>query len=401
MFEDYYYGDDIFTKPKNGAKKEKQVKKVKQIKNKKKVKCEKLKKQTSSFSGAENLPKKNGDYTSDAQSNKIKINCEYGSKEGQDSDNGFFINIAQLANELANKEHSFDNNIQKQTIMPIKPIPQRHNGSKINLLLNACKISDGGNGQVPGMDGSKKRDDKALNKSIQDILSNDPAKLLLNESNFQQLNEKLIPMKSNGSLANMTDTITALLNLQNRCKNRSGSENEDSSKLITPSNKKTKRVFADGYASSDKKPKRISYSDNKGSYSLYKGTEKRDLKHSFIDEDYSVTRVKQTVQNGGITQLILERKQDEIFDPIINISNPSKSLLSSFSGSLGTPNLNSLITKLGKASEEGASIAKQVRDIMANSLSKKAIDLNRKGSDLFSYETKINSLPILYVNNLK
>ena len=62
--------------------------------------------------------------------------------------NGILTNHSQLPEQQIKddrttpKEGSQNLNGLKSNVVPVKPIPQRVNGSKINILLNACKINN-------------------------------------------------------------------------------------------------------------------------------------------------------------------------------------------------------------------------------------------------------------------
>jgi hypothetical protein len=355
--------------------------------------------------------------TTQGQSKKTKAVHDTSFYGLNEADGNLMANISHLASALAKNNGNYANNIQKPSIVPFKPIPQRQNGTGMNLLYNACKISEG---NLNLDESAKKRNDKALDKSMHEILSNETSNML--------------GVNTPGSLGNMQTAITALLNMrkdqlpfvdnpnlslklnnaQSVGDRRSSSENEDSSKLRTPSKKhcmrvengssskaKTKRVYPDAYGNSDIKAKRITYSDTKGNYSLYRSGDKRDLKKSFVDDEVFVSRVKQTVRNGGITQLVLERKQDEVYDPVINIATPQRKLWSTFKDQGTTSNLNSIIAKLGGESQPSGSIADKIKHLMSEKLGKQVGEYSKRGGDIFSNDPKINSLPLLFSNGHK
>jgi hypothetical protein len=82
------------------------------------------------------------------------------------------------------KEGNQNFNGFKSNMAPVKPIPQRVNGSKINILLNACKINNYmKTPTVPMLDeNAKKREEKAHNKRISEIINNSEEGLLSSNS---------------------------------------------------------------------------------------------------------------------------------------------------------------------------------------------------------------------------
>lgn len=98
---------------------------------------------------------------------------------------------------------SSNKNMDTSNIYPVKPVPQRQTGSNLGFLLDAYRMSNPPKIiQNHSIDESlKKREDKALNKQLQQILSNNTNTLNNNNSSF--------------SLGNMQDTLNAILNKNN------------------------------------------------------------------------------------------------------------------------------------------------------------------------------------------
>lgn len=100
------------------------------------------------------------------------------------------------------KEGSQITNGLKSNVVPVKPIPQRVNGSKINILLNACKINNYmKTPTVPlAEETTKKREEKAQSK-INELINNSEEGFLSNNSHHLA--------------KSMKETIAALLSMKN------------------------------------------------------------------------------------------------------------------------------------------------------------------------------------------
>lgn len=124
------------------------------------------------------------------------------------------------------------------------------------------------------------------------------------------------------------------------------------------------------------------------------------MKRSFAEEA-PISRIKQTVRNGGTMQLIINREQDEIYDSIIDIALPPKNHMLSSPNQADTPNLNSLIDKLGnKVCAEG-SIAYKIQHLVAECFNKPCEGSLKGSNEVVSCGSKINSLPIYRSNSTK
>ena len=195
VFADYYYGDDIFTKAKNANKKEK----PKQVKNKRKAKLEKPKKVSPSANGNKGSSSNTAKSDEPPKEKTIKIKCEAnGNKFAMQTLNSF-PTLNQLAKEISSRDMNYGKSFQSQLTMPVKPIPQRHNGSKLGFLMNAYKIHNEAKTTNGYEESRKKRDEKAFSKDLENILS--------------QENNPLMSSNRSELLGNVQNTLNAILNM--------------------------------------------------------------------------------------------------------------------------------------------------------------------------------------------
>lgn len=182
----------------------------------------------------------------------IKIRCEANGAEFTKQTMSSFTSLNNLTKEIISKDMNYGRSFQPQSTIPVKPIPQRHNGSKLGFLMSAFKIQNEAK-NTNGLDENlyKKRDEKAYSKNLEQILS--------------QENYSLWSSNRNEIHGNVQDTLNAILSmnggrinipdLENGGMNstkfkistavderRSSSEVEDNSRLKTPSKQKYKRV---------------------------------------------------------------------------------------------------------------------------------------------------------------
>ena len=146
--------------------------------------------------------------------------------------------------------------------------------------------------------------------------------------------------------------------------------------------------------------KKNSNSTSKFQSHFTKGLEKRDLKKSFANENYSASRVKQTIRKDNTLQLILERGEGEIYDQVLSFSLPQRKLSTAFPESMATPNLNSLVAKLGSRSDLSDSIFRKIQHLVEVSLKGNKSETTSLNRDIHSNDTKMNFLPSLYVSDL-
>lgn len=415
VFEDYYYGDEIFSKPKNASKKKNGENKDKEVKPVKKQKSEKTKKSIESIK----------------ETAKIKVKDEVTTKTQKSKTNSSLIHsiptlLAQNGMKALGRLQSGQKEVKGAGVskesnrlpvynnslgMPMKPIPQRANGSNLNFLLNACRINN--SSKISAFqkqdEGHKKREDKALEKSIQNMLSLN----MLSNSENPMLGNKPI-----ASLSNMQEALAAILNMSkdNNLFNvgkasldsnqpsvedkGSSSEIEDNSKLRTPTKQhRDKRPSHRGY--NEASPRERSYKNNyyapkrpKGS--LLKTPKKLGSKPGFEEEDIGVSRVKKTVHEDGKTSLILEKDNVSAQEMTISFDIPSKKLTDSFSQSVDLPNLNKCF---GLASSVDAMKSK-IKALLEEKYSHHADDHRERRYDSNMAGVRINSIPVLFVNDL-
>lgn len=203
VFADYYYGDDIFSKPKNGNKKKVGEAKIKIIKKKIKTKTYKKEKTDDANKNSSKFNNQEGEHQ---KSNKICLNSNLiNMATSLQSGNGFgalgSLGINQkILNQLSfyKEGHDIQNGSTPSKVLPVKPIPQRHPSSKIEHLLNAYRLSNPTKINPNQDESQKKREDKALDKSLHEILSN-------SDTPFMSRNSTI-------GVETMQNALTAILN---------------------------------------------------------------------------------------------------------------------------------------------------------------------------------------------
>jgi hypothetical protein len=270
VFADYYYGDEIFSKPKNGSKREKKEKKAKGGKVKPKAKPHKTEKATepnkiaSKAKSKQALPSKNNEAASLDQSLLNLANSIVQNQAVKQVSNGQ-IDQSLLKSLNVSREIGEIQNGANNKVLPVKPIPQRLPGSNLGYLLNAHKISYMAS-NPPSLasltasleESMKKRDDKALGKNLQSLLLNSEASHLGSKPELDQngLTDSLNALKSlgkSGGLPNIANGIGSKATHVSDTR-KSSSEEGDNSKHRTPTkpNKRKKYDSYDDYGSGQK-----------------------------------------------------------------------------------------------------------------------------------------------------
>jgi hypothetical protein len=151
--------------------------------------------------------------------------------------NGITSNHNQLSEQQVKddrttpKEGSQIINGLKNNVVPVKPIPQRVNGSKINILLNACKINNYmKTPTVPlAEETTKKREEKAQSK-INELINSSEEGFLSNNSHHLAKSMKetiaaLLSMKNNDHLRGNIDELMLSSSEENQAQNQSSVSN--------------------------------------------------------------------------------------------------------------------------------------------------------------------------------
>ena len=415
VFEDYYYGDEIFSKPKNASKKKNGEKKGKEAKSTQKQKSEKSKKSTESIKETAKIKVKD-EVTGKAQKSKINSNL-IRSVPTLIPQNGMKAFSRPQGDQkeldgLAFSKESIRLPVYSSSLgMPVKPIPQRTNGSNLNILLNACRINN--NSKISAFqkqdEAHKKREDKALEKSLQNMLS---MNMLSNSENPLMGNKPIV------GLGNMQEAIAAILNL-NKDNNLfnigkssvgsnqpsiedkgSSSEMEDNSKLRTPTKQhKDRRSVYRGHNESstrDRSSKDNYYVSKRSKGPLLKTPKKFNSKAGAEEENIGVSRVKKTVHEDGKTRLIIEKDSASSQEMSISFDIPSKKVVDSFSRSVDLPNLNKC---LGLAPSVDAMKSK-IKALLVEKYSHNSDEHRERRFDSNMAGIRINSIPVLFVNDL-
>lgn len=303
MFEDYYYGDDIFRNQNSSAKPGPAEKKPKEQKAKKP--CKVLKKNDSKTG---KLAASSKEKVGNKQAKKV-VNSANTDESHKSPRNGSLAwNIShQSSDEQQNegakvaKKMSLTQNA-KGILIPVKPVPQRLNGSNFSLLLNACKINSSIKAPKAAVDDENlnKRDLKTHNKLLQEILSS---------------NESIIAQKSSqGMMNSVQETLAALLNLNKSQissmgnpldlpqshlnERRSSSEFEENLKQKTPSKSKPKRQKFENNDTVEKRSKDANVSSKK--HRPFGSKRSLKIERRAYNEDNRVSRCKECVRIGTI-----------------------------------------------------------------------------------------------------
>ena len=374
---------------------------------------------------------KNGKHTSSAKVRednskiqKLSINSNFSENLNLfKPSNGILNNHNQLL-ELQNKEDKStlkegNQNLNgiKSNMVPVKPIPQRVNGSKINILLNACKINNYMKTPTVSMveESTKKREEKANSKRINEIVNNSEEGLLSNNSH---------------SLAkNMQETIAALLKMQNTNHPRSNSDEmllssceekevglnlntTSSSKLFHKLDKKRGEYY-DCHNSIEKHSKFSSYNVKKGRHSNSKGLKRSEFNNYYGEDEGRVSNVVKTVQVGSVKKLILDSGTNIQHDASICFNMPSKSLKESFGSCINTPNLSSILSINIWAKDENSnsqnnggsnlngSICMKIVNLIRETYRDRIEDSKEQKRDRVNADLKINSVPIINAFDLR
>lgn len=376
VFADYYYGDDIFSKPKNGNKKKNKERKHKQEKQKIKTKKESGKKVSEAKQKiSQNKSKDN--LSDKSTSSRIKP-APIGSFSSLGSLNGL-VTLNQLAaktNELNGGSLATDlmqqNTLLKNSNGPIKPIPQRQNGSNLNYLLNAFKMSTSNKPNQLGSreDAYKGLENNALDKTIQNLLSGTDGKQLngaqgSSMGNFQQTLSALMNLNKDSNALNMTkvSTSSAQPSLDGR---RSSSEFEDNLKQSASSKARAKRGHYSKYGRDEYSTPQDRLRKNEQSLTKkQKGTHrlsKPDKNCDHHNDKIRVSKVKKNLKEGSITRLYLEPDTTTGKSGCIMIDNGSMKLEDTLPTEAVTPNLNRV---LGLEAPNTTSITQKLQELLA------------------------------------
>jgi hypothetical protein len=406
VFADYYYGDDIFSKPKNGNKKKtgetkpKKVKKKAKAKTYKKEKTDDVNKNSSKFNKKED---------GSQQSNKICLNSELinlansiQSKNANPAVSGYVID-QKLFNSLSfYKEGNDIKNNTMNKVVPIKPIPQRHPSSNIDHLLNAYRLSNPTKIKPNQDESLKKREDKAFDKSLHEILSNSEVPLMSRSSSIgdKTMKNALTALLNNSKAANnMNFAPNSSGALQYLSEGRkSSSEMENNSKHITPTKPKTKRIYHnEDYMSSQEKYRKNSlFSGKKSPSNMLKTPSKFKSRKNFGREEIRVSRVKKTVREGDAVKLLLDNDTSSKPEECIKLNVGDKNLFNSLSNQTDAPNLNKCF---GITSSINA-IMNKIKNVLTSKYSKSSNELIHSRVIYDPEDQRINSLPLLFAHKL-
>lgn len=313
------------------------------------------------------------------------------------------------------KEGSQSINGLKANVVPVKPIPQRVNGSKINILLNAWKINNYMKTPTVAVaeENTKKREEKAQSK-INELINNSDEVFLSNNSH---------------SLAkNMQETIATLLSMKNGDYHRSNSDelllssseereqvqNQSSVSNLRPSHKNEKKrgENCDGFTN-DKQTRFLSHSAKKSKHSNSKSLKKAEYNYEWGDDGVIVSNIIKSVQVGNVKKLILGGGSSTEQEVSIDFNLPPKKLVDSNPGSCSTPNLDLLLSKGTWSKEEAkndlgdersntsGSICLKIANIIKETFIDRTDDRNDMKRERQNSDLKINSIPILNAFDLR
>lgn len=340
------------------------------------------------------------------QNNIINIATNLGSINGSNKPFSTSLNTNDFNKLSFSKEGQDLQNGMRNTVVPVKPIPQRFNGSKLDLLSNACKMTDYTKLfplSQKSDENMKKREDKALDKNLHSILSN---------SEFPFSN-----MKSANGMDSMKDTLAALLNLSKDSNGRimgsrsngnsyhsvedrrSSSEMEDNSKQKTPTKLKQKRFITnDAFrASNEKGLKESTFSAKKQKYLSNKSPKKSNSKADKNLDGIRVSRVKKRVEEGTKTTLFLDSEPNSKNEFSVSFDIPNRNVFDSFQAPLNLLNLNN---HFGITSSIDT-ITLKIKELINQKYGQRLVEQKDSRCYSNSEEQSINSVPVLFASNLR
>jgi hypothetical protein len=340
VFEDFYYGDDIFSKPKNGAKKNKLEKKSKTSKNKKETKSVKTKKKNE-FKQSQPKIKIKDEVLNKQNLNSSLMNLQSSMKPSVELQN--LMNTTPSMGDL-NRHSQFKELAEKQiamksSIIPVRPVAQRANVANITQLLSAYMLGKGtgANSLFPQTNSSQNLDDKGLDSTLQRLLLNGENPLISKNStntlsNLQvAINNSRTMKNDNEELSNPPNGIADLL--RNDGSMNSSSENEDNSKNRTPIKQKQRishqsELFANSH---EKSQRESSCRDRHYKHSSKHRPYRRVAQGESAQEATNrALRVKKTVHDGGLTTLVVENEDKTKESLTIQLQSGNRKAIDSF-----------------------------------------------------------------------
>jgi hypothetical protein len=407
VYADYYYGDDIFSKPKNGNKKKVSETKIKIAKKKIKTKTYKREKTNDANKNSSKINNQEGE---NRKSNKICLNSNLiNMATSLQSSNGFgalgSLGINQkILNQLSfyKEGHDIQNGATPSKVLPVKPIPQRHPSSKIEHLLNAYRLSNPTKINPNQDESQKKREDKALDKSLHEILSNSDTPFMSRNTTIgvETMQNALTALLNNskvGNNLNLTSNVSGALQFSSEGR-KSSSEIEDNSKHITPTKSKTKRTYhnEDYLSSQEKNRKNSLFSGKKSPLNVLKTPNKSKSRKNIGREEIKVSRVKKTVREGDEVKLLLDNETNSRSDECIRLNIGDKNLIKSLSNQTDVPNLN----KCFGITSSIVSIIDKIKTVLNSKYNKRNNELMHSRVNYDAEDQRINSLPLFFAHKL-
>ena len=232
---------------------------------------------------------------------------------------------------------SLPNNLMSGSkTFPIKPTAQRQTNSNLEELMNAFRKSNAGN-MAPNSkidEKLKKREDKALEKQCQSILSNSNPPLnssqgLMGLGSIQNAWNAIVNNYSNG--LNIGKTSSSLLQSSSDGR-KSSSEQGENLKPKTPVKIKHSKSYETEEYSSPSNNHGISssfLSKSSKSYVMRTPRKYRSNKNFEKESEMRASRVKNSIKEGDNVKLILE-SDDNSRTSDINLNIGSRNVMSDF-----------------------------------------------------------------------
>ncbi|CAI2365052.1 unnamed protein product [Moneuplotes crassus] len=414
VFADYYC-DEIFSKPKGGNKKKEPKLKRKKSKGSGKAKGGKKEStEESKKSSSKGLNKKIPKVVPDNQRQTLSAlnqkNIGPLFQRKMQGNNSFKpLEMSTKSHEiqkLTSGQNNFGNlnmaNMADTKIYPIKPIPQRQGGSKLDLLLSAYRMSNPVQGNPTSIldQNLKKREDKEIDKQVQKLLSNSENPLIKRGTPFglgsMQNTINAILNRTNSSTSMNIGPMNALAPVIHSDGRKSSSEIEENFKPKTPVKKKINRLYErEEYSSPENnKYKESSFISRKHKPFIMKTPKKLKGKSKTIQEKADKTsRVTKRIKTGEEVRLVLESPTSSTTSHI-DLHIGKRNLSDTVNSGNNYPNLNKLLGVNGSLDSMVNSISSKLTEKYSNNTSRTIGSRSISNCDNY----RLNSVPLLFAS---
>lgn len=306
--------------------------------------------------------------------------------------------------KLTSGQNNFGNlnmaNMPDTKIYPIKPIPQRQGGSKLDLLLSAYRMSNPVQGKPTSLldQNLKKREDKEIDKQVQKLLSNSENPLINRGAPFglgsMQNTINAILNRTNSSTSMNIGPMNALAPMVHSDGRKSSSEIEENLKPKTPVKKKPNRLYErEEYSSPESnKYKESSFMARKHKPFIMKTPRKLKGKSKTIQEKVEKTsRVTERIKIGEEVRLVLGSTTSSTTSHI-DLHIGKRNLSDTINSGNGCPNLNKLLDVNGSMDSMVNSISAKLTEKYSSNIARTIGSRSINDYD----NCRLNSVPLLF-----